>query len=369
MLKISNFLLKIKSYFFINNNSFIVFLKEFFSKKTNIIFSLLFLFLLLFLTFSYFLVDPNINEPISKNFIFSKNLPPSFLPIIQRQIIPGDESLFLTKIKEQNPDFYLTFSQIKNQSNQVVSDYVSVSYNAYGLLKILDGFDKKVLLGTNQLGQNNYSRLIISIFEVFILAIFVNFFQIIISIFIGSFLALYFKKTFSKISLSIYKFFLSIPFLLISILLFSFISFNFWSALLIFSIISSFSFVFIAYNKAKEIMQEEFFISSIALGYSKLNLITKVLFWRIFFDALVLLFDNLIMIFLTITTMVFLNVNNINNTNNIGSVLKDALELAKFNPLYISVYTIIFCSLLFLTKIVLLNIHKSQVKKQGVYNE
>lgn len=350
-----------------SRNNYINNIKDFLiSKKWNGFFVFLFLFVFLFIIFNIFFYKYNSNTAINNNFTFNRFLPSVFNPIITKQMLADSELEYLKNLNQLH-NFDLLINNITDNNGNIINNNKLVSYDAYKLLEILNKENYQLYLGTNNQGIDNWSRLNLTIWSNYSMAILAIALQTIISIFIGSYLAIYLNNIYAKSFYKIFQLLGGIPFLLLAILIYSLVNFSYTNNLIVFMFLLMPFYIIFFYEQTNSILQMDFIKSYITSGYKKRDLIFKVLFRRLLMKSLLIFTDYLIIILSTIVVLSFLNVNNINNQLNLGSVLKDALEVWLSNWQFITFLFLINSILLFTIKYLAFNIYQFSQKEEVSY--
>ncbi|WP_406615319.1 ABC transporter permease subunit [Mycoplasmopsis hyopharyngis] len=299
--------------------------KRFFKNKVNIALLIIFFSFLAFIFLTKLFYPYSSQKPMIDNPLLISNLPNFNNPIVTKNLPFGDEYQNIKKIANLFPEH-----QIIIYEKQVLG-FINIKYNAYELLYAtlsLNGQQVKNFyfpLGTNLNGIDNFVQIINSFFWTIIISFSSLLISLLIGTFIGSIIAFYSEKTTTKISYYFLSSISILPYLIISIFIFTFIKTTNINIILIFSILSSINFIHSSYAAGLEIKSKEFIIADKAAGFSNWNIIILDIFKHNWWNNLLIISDQLSLIFLTLTSLAFFNVNSSTSTLDIGLVFKQII--------------------------------------------
>lgn len=311
---------------------------KYFSKKTNIVLFGAFLLFLLFIFLSLIFYKQSPYKPVIHSFELAKNLPKSSKPTIEKSIPIGPEYDVIKDIIEHSS------RKILIQETHSFG-FVLIKYNAYellyGALELANIPFKPfyLVLGTNNQGVDNFAIIIHSFGLTILTSILSLLISITIGSLVGSIIAYYSEKNTSKISFYILSSLSILPYVVVSFILFSFFKFSNFKAILIFSTLSSINFIYTSYASGLELKTKSFIDADRVAGFNNWHIIIKNMYKHSWWNNIVLISDQLSIIFLSLTSLAFFNVPYIDIHLNIGLAFKQLIS-------DISNYDYLWCLLL-----------------------
>ncbi|WP_027334197.1 ABC transporter permease subunit [Mycoplasma elephantis] len=324
--------------------------------KTLIVSLTIFLIVFIFLILSYIFYNEEPNKPINNALFLNKELPSEITPFKNEQILPGPKLELFKKLANQYNDSVFI--------NKIIgSNLYNVSYNAY---KIIDDKNLVHILGTNSYGIDIFSRIIHSQLNILLIALISITFALILSTFSALIIALYIRKRLSKFINNLFTTFTIVPYLILSVILFLIFKNSFINAILIFTIISSLILFCNAYNKTLSVLNEEYVMADIAIGFSKYNLLWKTLLMPVINSQLIQIIEHFSLILVSYSAISIFSIDNSNNLT-FGLIIKEGIQLFDKNPYYLITTSIITTSLTFSFKFISVELNKIYEPKRGIY--
>ncbi|AWX69838.1 ABC transporter permease subunit [Mycoplasmopsis anatis] len=343
---------KVESNSFANQNSNKFFVR-FFSKKINLVFTVLLFLFIIWILLSLFLYPYKYDEVVLNSHL-SYNLPNIFNPYITKSFNYDNEYDLIIKLASEN--------KIEIIKTVYSENIVSLTYNPYKLINALSLEKNNIEIlhfipwfGTNNEGYDNYSIFINSFGITILISIISCFIAILVGNSLGTILAYRFN-----FNLSIDKLLIStislIPSTLISILLFNIFGYKHWLAIIILSIIMIPVFFFSAYPDTKELKNSLLIDAYKVNGYSQIKIIFNVIFPRVLARSLSLVIDQFTVVILILSSISFYNVEGIKESLNIGNLFKYILD--NFSDFYLTSLVIFgICFYIVTLKILTVNLY------------
>lgn len=322
-----------------------LFWNRFINRKINLILLSFIILFTLFLIFTSLFYPYSSKKTAISNPLLLTNLPKFYSPIVEKNLPVGEEYNMIKNIANLSPHRNIIISE------KQILGFIQLKYNPYELLyaTLELGGNKMTklnfLLGTNENGIDNFSLIINSILWTIIISLFSLFIGLLVGTLLGSFVAYYSEKTSVKIGYYTFSSLSILPYLIFSIFLFSIFKFSILSSIIIFSLLSSINFFHSSYASGLEIKNKEFIIADKASGFNNWNIIIRDLFKYNWWNNIVIISDQLSLIFLSLAALAFFNINGVSNSNNIGLIFKKIIsDVTNFDYLF----TVIFLSILYL---------------------
>lgn len=302
------------------SSSFKLYWKRFFSKWINIVYVTLFALLLLFIIFSALFYKYSPNKPIFDSQLAS-NLPDYLHSSLTRKFAFDDkEYLSIVQASNQHPDLNIIIS------NKQVGDSWTLVYNPYAYIEALTGHKYILYFGTNNAGVDRFSFYIQSLGRTIFITLVALVIEITLGSYFGALVSYFSKKTGAKVSYYLVSTINIIPFLIVVFLLFSLCGYSPFNAIMILGFIGAVSFFYISYSLGLDLKNNEYITAYKATGLNDFQIVTTILFPRIFYRNLSLASDNMSLNILAIASLAFFNAKGIEDTLNLGNVFKDIIS-------------------------------------------
>ncbi|QZE12306.1 ABC transporter permease [Mycoplasma sp. Ms02] len=290
--------------------------KRFFSKRANTLIFALFLVIVLSLVFFYCL--STIKPSFRADSIFYRNLPSSLIQIktevftdySQARSIAQLSNLDESKIQPRDGSFVLTYN----------------AFNAlYKSLKT-QGIEAETFTfwGTDSLANDHFVYFVISLMQTFLAFVF----AVILSSVFGIFLAFYVQnnKLAFGITKNLFLSLVSIPSLILSIIFFNIFGYSTVKFALFIFIIFTVQQYLLAQNIIQNMKQKEYYLSALASGYSRFEVLKYIVFKRVWIELLLLYGDLFILSVVITATSKYFDVKGVENSYNLGSVFRNVIE-------------------------------------------
>lgn len=326
---------------------------RFFSKKINLIFTILLTLFFIWIILSLLFYPYKYNQVILNSHL-SYNLPNVFNPYITKSFNYDSEYQLILRLASENKVEIVNTIYAENLVSLTYNPYkvinaLSIENNNFEIIKFIPWF------GTNQEGYDNYSIFINSFGLTILISLISCFIALLIGNSLGVFLA--FKCNFN---VSVDKLFIStislIPSTLISIILFNIFGYQHWLAIVILSIILIPVFFFSAYPDTKELKNSLLIDAYKVNGYSESKIIFNIILPRVLKKSISLICDQFTVAILILSTVSFFNVQGIKESLNIGNLFKYILD--NFNDYYLTTLVIFgVCFYIVVLKILTINLY------------
>ncbi|MBN0919571.1 ABC transporter permease subunit [[Mycoplasma] gypis] len=363
------------------------FWKDFSSKKVNILVAiLLLLFIVLAIIFSVF-SSFSPTKPVNENTFLLNDLPPYNFGIITRNFSRGSQLNFIYEIanKEllraselgQQPVFVIlkdSSKQIDSALKTVNTDIVTLTYNAYDLLKAIQlnaseafNINTHFILGTNQNGVDIWTRIWSSTIKTVIfvlLALMINIFS---GFLLGSITQMYKTKGASFVINSLASLINSIPEIIWIFIICGFWNTSWVAVFIAFCLIGWVPFFNLVQRMTQQLKNSDLFLVLLSIGKNKFQIIYSDLFKislpRIFIETI----EKFSSYILIISSLAFLDFVKNSNSDLLSNLIKESIQMISINNLYL-VLLIINISIISFGFKYLSNAFASTYQKQNIIN-
>ncbi|WP_029608744.1 ABC transporter permease subunit [Mycoplasma simbae] len=332
--------------------------KRFASSWVNIAAVVVLSILVLFFVFSFIFYTKSGSNPINNAYALNTELPSSLSPW-KTIILPyGEEFKVYQNLQNANNDAVIIQEII--DGNDGLKTYI-VRFNAY----LIFNSTSTHLLGTNSQGIDIFAR-VLSVYKSSFAIVFASsIIALILGVLTGVLFALFINKKISKFIEKTLTTFALIPYLLISIVLYLFVEFNVLNSILIFSLLSFLIFLISSYQKSVDLLQQEFILAEVSLGYSKWNLATKSLFKPVLLHSLIQINEHISLMLISLAALSIFDINLTSLT--LGTIIKEALNLFNTNSAYFWFILLTLTLIIFSLKTISFGLNNAYINIKGEY--